>query len=99
MRHLSGLLHRLGGEQPPHEIPNLDAQTESDLRLLASMLYEYGSIHINKLIRERHQIVAQYCLTKAEAMNFRVNGLIDAALKYEKVCDGLYDQLPADWRW
>lgn len=44
-------------------------------------------------------LLAAYAASKATAMRCRLDGRIATALDYERVCDGLYERLPAFARW
>lgn len=65
------------------DVPNLDCLDESDLR-------EIGKV-FGKLER--------YARLKALAMRRRIDGDTSGAWTLEARCDGIYRQLPPEYRW
>lgn len=45
------------------------------------------------------EMLAAYACNKAVAMGCRADGNVASAEVYEKHCDNIFDQLPADLRW
>jgi hypothetical protein len=43
--------------------------------------------------------LAAYASNKATAQNFRLEGKINVALTYEKICEKIYNHLPAWAKW
>lgn len=43
--------------------------------------------------------LAEYALQKSAAMRYRESGKIDPALRHEKECDRIYNELPEWARW
>ena len=65
------------------ELPNLDAMSVTEL-------HEFSRIA---------RLAARYAHHKAWAMQRRLNGEIEQALRIEGLCDAIYKKLPADVRW
>jgi hypothetical protein len=64
-------------------VPNIDAMTADELRKLSNEL-----LHLST-----------YANLKAQAMERRAEGEINAALRAEALCEQLYQTLPDEWRW
>lgn len=66
------------------EVPNLDAQSVTDI---ARLEYVFRDL-------------ADYASHKRQAMRCRLSGEIDRALVEEKICDGIYKRRLPEWaRW
>lgn len=65
------------------DVPNLDAETEDDLRQFGKDL----------------TLLATYATCKANAMFNRKSSLIEMARLDEEYCERLYETLPPKWRW
>jgi len=66
------------------DVPNLDGEID------AEQLIEFA--------RHLH-LLAHYSNCKASAMVSREVGMINAAIRFEKMCDNAYRELPQKWRW
>ena len=73
-------------------IINLDGMWPDDLREWAE---RQGGANTTGAVRT----LVNYALAKADAMEARVAGRINDALRLEARCDALYDSLPARCRW
>jgi hypothetical protein len=84
------------------EIPNLDGMVESEL---ADWLHDLGhGARPNIFGSGKHTIRATielrcYGWNKLAAMKLRANGDIDSALRYECICDEIYNRLPEWAKW
>jgi hypothetical protein len=88
-------------------VPNLDATSQQELM---SFWMKYQNVGKRKdceaLVGDRRKgytIIAgnlgAYAANKSAAMGCRERGDVSAALSYERICDSIYDTLPADCRW
>ena len=66
------------------DVPNLDGEID------AEQLIEFA--------RHLH-LLAHYANCKASAMVSREVGMIVPAIRFEKMCDSVYGELPKEWRW
>lgn len=69
---------------------NLDAMDIDDLR-------EYQH-RLDSQIRPM-MLLVDYAKAKRFAMSFRLDGEIEAAIRYETECEVIYKQLPEEYRW
>lgn len=54
---------------------------------------------VGSLTGRGSRLYRRYARYKARAMNCRLNGLIDLALRYEATCDRVYAKLPKELQW
>jgi len=86
-------------------VPNLDGMSANELRDFWQKYHRARRKDAEALVGRRKggtRIAAQlaaYADNKATAMDCRRRGDITAAQIYEKICDDIYDRLPADLRW
>jgi hypothetical protein len=45
------------------------------------------------------RLLANYCHLKTQAIVCRKRGFVASALIYEKECDGIYKDLPVEYKW
>lgn len=86
------------------EIPNLDAMSVEDLWAFWSK-HQRGRAYLalfpegGKGTRKATGLLAAYACNKAVAMKCRLDGAIDRALVYEKICEDIYDRLGKEAQW
>ena len=73
----------------PEDIINLDGFANT-VELLGA---------VGSLKGRGSRLYRRYARYKARAMNCRMNGLIDQAIRYEETCDRIYARLPEKLRW
>ena len=87
-------------------VPNLDAMPESDLMSFWSRYHRASRKDAEALVGDKRKgytglaaDLACYACNKAVAMGMRLKGDISGALNYERYCEIIYRNLPADLRW
>jgi hypothetical protein len=65
------------------DVPNLDDQWASDLKVVSEVLHQLGT----------------YAELRSQAMGYRYNGEIQPAICLEAQCDEIYKMLPEWARW
>lgn len=85
---------------------NLDAMDQAELSALHQRLSQHPVTEARTLFPERPKGYIKaarrlgcYAINKATAMKLRLDGKIVAALRYEGICERLYQQLPDFARW
>ena len=85
-------------------VPNLDAMDHEDLMSFWAM-HQRGRVawqvfpNGGKGTRNATGDLACYASNKATAIACRLRGDIATALSYERICDSIYEGLPAWARW
>jgi hypothetical protein len=86
--------------------PNLDCMNHDDLMNVWQRFTYHPIREGRKLFSERPKgyssaarNLGHYAVNKSTAMSCRERGDIQAALIYEKICDNIYQDLPAFARW
>lgn len=88
----------------PVEVPNLDTMEPDDLMEFwkrhqhgrnQRFLLPAGAKGCRRIVSD----LANYAANKATAMRSRLDGNIETALKYESICESIYNGLPAAARW
>ena len=80
-------------------VPNLDALDTADLYSLVAITKGAGAGRKNKLPNSVAGLINQYARNKITAIACRERGEIDTALRYERICDSIYQQFPEQYRW
>ena len=92
----------------PHNVPNLDAMPESELRAFWGKYHVaskkvaaelVGEEMLPKAAKTAAAILANYAINKACAVSLRLEGEISRAQAYEHACDLHYERIPSDLRW
>jgi len=90
-----------------NNVPNLDAMEPDDLmafwqktvgphrKMLAVELFPNRPTHYLRTFAR----LGNYASNKATAMRCRLDGKIQEALMYERIAEGIYEQLPKWARW
>lgn len=98
------------GIDPGEGSPNLDDQSEEDLRNfwyacqrntkdMARLMFPKQKQRKKRKARRAVRDLGRYAINKCAAMSCRTHGSIQGALAYEKACELAYDDLPAWARW
>jgi hypothetical protein len=86
-------------------VPNLDGMSANELRDFWHKYHRARRKDAESLVGRRKgstriaALLAAYADNKATAMDCRLRADITAAQIYEKICDDIYNRLPADLRW
>ncbi len=85
-------------------VPNFDAMDADELRDFFKT-HEFGRNHLRIFpnggagcVRATGDL-ASYAINKMVAFNLREEGKVDEAMRYEAICDGIYNSLPSFSRW
>lgn len=85
---------------------NLDAMDQDELSAFHQRLSQHLITEARTLFPERPRgyiwaarTLRRYAINKRTAMKLRLDGKIGAALRYEEICDRIYETLPAFARW
>jgi len=87
----------------PTEVPNLDAMEHEDLMRFWQRHQDGRNRHFllskgngsRKIVAD----LARYAANLATAMRCRLDGNIQNAMKYEAICESIYNKLPEAARW
>lgn len=87
-------------------VPNFDAMTHDALMAFWKRYHRSSRKDAQALIGDRRKgftniaaDLANYACNKAVAMTCRLEGKIDTATSYERICDSIYSRLPRDLQW
>lgn len=72
------------------EVPNMEGMFPEDLDTYAAQVDK---------IQKTLSLVYQYAIQKAAAMRKRAGGQITEAIVAERLCEGMYRELPESLRW
>ena len=89
-----------------NQVPNLDGMSDKDLMAFWSKYHRPTRKDAAALIGDTRKgytslaaSLAAYAVNKATAMTCRAKGEIQGAEVYEKICELIFERLPADLRW
>ena len=88
----------------PNNVPNLDAMSQNELSDFWNLhgsgtrfiiIFPKGGAGTKKAAND----LANYAMNKSTAMRMRLEGRIQDAEKYERICQRVYNSLPTWARW